>query len=205
MSDKRINAFRGGKCHWSQIVSTESVLRLKSSFSFPFLWCQNLHKTVGAQEVRRHTPTKPSVRKAGWDNPDRDAEQLHVGHLQQKVIQNHLRARADVHATAPERSRARLLAQMPPCRRYLFLSLTEVFNVASSFKPWSCYQQRQQLRLGVMGHLHDARGNRERRPLFKMEAAGIETKNRVLLEEYFILWTKYGRKTKVEYDKPSWK
>lgn len=70
---------------------------------------------------------------------------------------------------------------MPPYWRYLFLSLTDVFNVASSFKPSSCYQlQQQQLRLGVMGHLHDAQGNREHRPLFKKEATEIETKCRVL-------------------------
>lgn len=44
---KRINAFRSGKCHWSQIVSTESVVRLKSSFSFPFLSPQHSFRTWG--------------------------------------------------------------------------------------------------------------------------------------------------------------
>lgn len=89
-SDKRINSFGSGKCHWSRIVSTESVLWLKCSFSLQFFPCS----TVSEPEVccmrpgrkRRSAGTQqhrlsPSVRRAGWDNPHRDAQQIHVGHL----------------------------------------------------------------------------------------------------------------------------
>lgn len=117
-SDKRINSFRFGKCHWSRIVSTESVLWLKCSFSLQFYPCS----TVSEPEVcclrpgrkRRSAGTKqhrlsPSVRRAGWDNADRDVQQIHVRHLKQKIIQNHLCACANIHWTTPERSHAWLL------------------------------------------------------------------------------------------------
>lgn len=88
-SDKRINSFRSGKCHWSRIVSTESVLWLKCSFCLQFFPCS----TVSEPEVccmragrKRSAGTKqhrlsPSVRRTGWPNPDSDAQQIHVSHL----------------------------------------------------------------------------------------------------------------------------